>query len=157
MLVNFSLGIRYDPCFDRTKSQYLKVPRSNIIFIYTVPVTSVTLTPTPITVTAGQQMSLTCTTSASYPQANITWYMSSMDITNDATLMSKDGGGLTRTISLLQSRVVKEDNRRRVYCIASNTPNMTVTSNIQSLNVLCEFTELYFLLTESSKSYEYLT
>ena len=103
-----------------------------------MPVTSVTLTPTSITLTAGQQMNLTCTTSASNPQANITWYKSSEDITSQSTSTTEDDGGLARTISSLQNSVVKEDNGKQIYCRASNTANQAVASNLQSLNVQCK-------------------
>nr|XP_022289527.1 nephrin-like isoform X2 [Crassostrea virginica] len=101
-----------------------------------LPVISVTLTPTSITVTDGQQMNLTCTTSASNPQANITWYMSTVDITSQSTSTTEEVGGLARTISSLQSIVGKEDNGKQINCRASNTPNQAVTSNLQSINVL---------------------
>nr|XP_022287372.1 nephrin-like isoform X2 [Crassostrea virginica] len=101
-----------------------------------MPVTSVTLTPTSFTVTDGQQMNLTCTTSASNPQANITWYMSTVDITSQSTSTTEEVGGLARTISSLQSIVGKEDNGKQINCRASNTPNQAVTSNVQSINVL---------------------
>ena len=110
----------------------------NVLFVYAVPVTAATLTPTLIIFTAGQKMNLTCTTSASNPQANITWYKSSVDITSQSTFSTQREGGLTRTISSLQGRVVKEDNGKQLYCSASNTPNKTVTSIVQTLNVMCK-------------------
>ena len=110
----------------------------NVLFVYAVPVTAATLTPTLIIFTAGQKMNLTCTTSASNPQANITWYKSSVDITSQSTFSTQREGGLTRTISSLQGRVVKEDNGKQLYCIASNTPNKTITSIVQTLNVMCK-------------------
>mgnify|MGYP003692134797 CR=1 FL=1 len=110
-----------------------------------VPVTSVTLNPTPITLIAGQQMNLTCTTSASNPQANITWYKSPMDITSQSTSMTQIDGGLLRTISTLLSRVVKQDNGKQVYCRASNIQGVTISSNMQSLNVMCKCTWLHMV------------
>nr|XP_022287393.1 hemicentin-1-like isoform X3 [Crassostrea virginica] len=108
---------------------------NKVVFSVKVPVTSVTLTPTSITVTDGQQMNLTCTTSASNPQANITWHKSSRDITSQSTSTTEEVGGLARTVSSLQSIVGKEDNGKQIYCRASNTPNHAVTSNVQLLNV----------------------
>ena len=110
----------------------------NFLFVNAVPVTTVTLRPTLIVFTAGQEMNLTCTTSAGNPQANITWYKSSVDITSQSTFTTQHDGGLTRTISSLQGRVVKEDNGKQLYCSASNTPNKTVTSIVQTLNVMCK-------------------
>ena len=110
----------------------------NFLFVNAVPVTTVTLRPTLIVFTAGQEMNLTCTTSAGNPQANITWYKSSVDITSQSTFSTQREGGLTRTISSLQGRVVKEDNGKQLYCIASNTPNKTITSIVQTLNVMCK-------------------
>ena len=110
-----------------------------------MPVTSVTLNPTPITLIAGQQMNLTCTTSASNPQANITWYKSPMDITSQSTSMTQIDGGLLRTISTLLSRVVKQDNGKQVYCRASNIQGVTISSNMQSLNVMCKCTWLHMV------------
>lgn len=72
-----------------------------------------------------------------------------MDITSQSTPTTEDYGDLKRIISSLQSSVVKEDNGKQINGRASNTPNQGVTSNLQSLNVLCKHTELILLLTES--------
>nr|XP_022286587.1 hemicentin-1-like isoform X2 [Crassostrea virginica] len=109
---------------------------NKVVFSVKVPVTSVTLTPRPITLIAGQQMNLTCTTSSSYPSATVTWYKASSDITNQSISTIQDDLGLLRTISSLRSRVVKEDNGKQVLCRASNTPGKTVSSIIQILNVM---------------------
>lgn len=126
-------------------------------FLHAAPVTSVTLIPTSITLISGQEMNLTCITSVSNPQANITWYKSSVDITSQSTSTTEDVGGLARTISSLQGIVTKDDNGKRIYCRGSNTPNQAVTSNVQSINVLCKYTELHLLLTESFHFHFYFT
>uniref|UniRef100_K1Q702 Uncharacterized protein n=1 Tax=Magallana gigas TaxID=29159 RepID=K1Q702_MAGGI len=56
-----------------------------VVFDVKVPVTSVTLTPTPTIALVGQQINITCTTSYCYPPAYVTWYMSSTDITSLST------------------------------------------------------------------------
>ncbi|XP_078319154.1 uncharacterized protein LOC144620908 [Crassostrea virginica] len=45
---------------------------NSVVISVKVPITSVTLTPTSVTVIAGQQMNLTCATSYCNPPANIT-------------------------------------------------------------------------------------
>ena len=107
-------------------------------FSNTVPVTSVILTSTPNSVIVEQQINITCTTSYSSPPANITWIKPSVDISSQASYRTEENQGLHRTISSLLITVKKEDNRKQVYCIASNTPNMTVTSNVKALDVLCK-------------------
>ena len=97
-------------------------------------------------------MNLTCTTSASNPQANITWYKSSVDITNQSTFTVEEEGGLARTKSSLRIVVVKEDNGKQVYCRASNAPNKIKTSSMQTLNVMCKCTGLYLLFTRINKT-----
>ena len=108
------------------------------ILYITVPITSVTLTPTSVTVTAGQQMNLTCTTSYCNPAANITWYLSSVDITSQSLSAMEKNGGLFRTISSLLREVVKEDYGKKVYSRGSNKLGEHVISSVQTVNVLCK-------------------
>lgn len=112
-------------------------------FNLTVPMTSVTLTPTSTTFMAGQEINLTCKTSYCNPPANITWYKSSTDITSQATVTIDTSDGLVRTTSSLQTLVFKMDNRKQVYCTASNIPGSSVISTVLSLVVLCTYTYLY--------------
>ncbi|XP_078319162.1 cell adhesion molecule Dscam1-like [Crassostrea virginica] len=109
---------------------------NSIVFFVEEPVTSVTLLSTTTTFISGQQMNLTCATSYCYPPANITWYMSSDDVTHQSTSTLNSVDGLAETISMFISTVGKENTGKRVYCTASNTPNKTVISNIGTLNVL---------------------
>lgn len=106
---------------------------------FTVPVTSVTVTPTPITVTAGQQMNLTCITSYCNPPANITWYMSSTDITSQSTNTTDVSNNLVKTTSQLLSQVVKTDNGKQVYCTASNILGRSVQSIMHTVIVWCRY------------------
>ena len=106
-----------------------------------MPVTSVSLTSTPDSVIVEQQINLKCTTSYSSPPANITWIKSSVDISSQASYRTEENQGLHRTISSLLITVKKEDNKKQVYCRASNTPNVSVTSNVKELNVLCKCTK----------------
>ena len=112
-----------------------------IPFTETVPVTKVTLTPTPITVVDGQQMNLTCATSYSNPAANITWIKSTEDITDQSSQTTDSSVGLVRTVSLLLITVVKEDNGKQVFCRASNTQDKSVSSTVNILNIMCKYTE----------------
>lgn len=105
----------------------------------TVPVSSITLLATVISVIAGQQMNLTCETSYCNPPANITWYKSLNDITNQSTSKTYIVDGLTKTVSVLLSPVVKADNRNQIYCIANNTRNTKVSSSIRTLDVTCKY------------------
>nr|XP_022320733.1 hemicentin-1-like [Crassostrea virginica] len=108
----------------------------SVVISVKVPVTKVTLTPTPITVVDGQQMNLTCTTSYSNPAANITWIKSSEDITDLSTHTTDNSGGLVRTVSSLLITVVKEDNGKQVFCRASNTQDKSVSSTVHILNIM---------------------
>nr|XP_022313604.1 B-cell receptor CD22-like [Crassostrea virginica] len=101
-----------------------------------IPVREVNLSviTTPITVIIGQQINLTCTTSYCIPPANITWYKSAGDSQTRSTLVKS--GGLVKTISSIQSTIVKEDNGKRVFCKASNIRGKEVTSFMNILNVM---------------------
>lgn len=112
-------------------------------FNLTVPMTSVTLTPTSTTFMAGQQINLTCITSYCNPPANITWYKSSTDITSQATVTIDTSDGLVSTTSSLQTLVFKMDDGKQVYCTASNIPSSSVISTVLSVVVLCTYTYLY--------------
>ncbi|XP_078334109.1 neural cell adhesion molecule 1-A-like isoform X2 [Crassostrea virginica] len=83
-------------------------------------------------------MNLTCATSYCNPQANITWYKSSLDITNQSSFIIYKSGDLLGTVSSLIIKAVKEDNGKRVYCRATNAPRNSVKSNEQTLNILYE-------------------
>ena len=110
-----------------------------LFFIGTVPVTSVTLLPEqPITVIAEQQMNLNCTTSACNPSANIQWFMTSKNITSHSSSEITPDGMLNRTVSLLNLTVKKLDNKKQVFCKASNSPDYSVTSSKRTLHVLCK-------------------
>lgn len=123
---------------------------STIVFVwclnFTVPLTSLTLTPTPITVIAGQQMNLTCTTSYCSPPANITWYMSSTDITSQSTYTTDALDSLVKTTSQLMIRAVKLDNENQVYCIASNIPAQSVQSTVHTMTVWCRYLYKFIVL-----------
>nr|XP_022290407.1 cell adhesion molecule 1-like [Crassostrea virginica] len=108
---------------------------NSVVLMAEVPVSSITLLPTVISVIAGQQMNLTCETSYCNPPANITWYKSLNDITNQSTSKTYIVDGLTKTVSVLLSPVVKADNRNQIYCIANNTRNTEVSSSIRTLDV----------------------
>lgn len=106
--------------------------------IFTVPVSSVTLTPTIIEVFAGQQMNLTCTTSYCLPPATITWHMSSTDNINSSMNMSNSLNGLRKTNSYLQKSVNKSDNGKSVYCTASNIPGQSAKSLVHEVVAWCK-------------------
>lgn len=107
----------------------------NITLKMIVPVVSVTLSPTQISVTAEGQMNLFCTTSKCFPPANITWYTSSIMITNMTTSTTYGPDGLATTNSWLQSTVEEEDNQKQVNCRASNIPGQIIDSTIHTINV----------------------
>lgn len=91
-------------------------------------------------------MNLTCTTSLCDPQANITWYKESKNITNNSTYSTFNEGALVKTTSVLQILASKEDNRQRIYCAATNIPGRSKTSSMHTLEVLCKF---WFLFIEN--------
>lgn len=134
----FSIEINVPKSWNGTSIQCQTVfSTSNYInFSVKVPVTSVTLTPTSITLIAGQQGNLTCTTSYCYPLANITWYKSMTDITSQSTYTTDVFDSLVKTTSQLMIRAVKLDNEKRVYCTASNIPGQSVQSEVHLLIVL---------------------
>lgn len=109
------------------------------MYLYTVPVTSVTITPVATTLIDGQVISLICITSYCNPPANITWYKSTtaIHVTSHST---STRNGLVRTTSSLQTQVVKMDNGKHVYCTASNIPGRSINSTVLTLAVLCTYT-----------------
>nr|XP_022327036.1 B-cell receptor CD22-like isoform X1 [Crassostrea virginica] len=109
---------------------------NNVVISVKVPITSITLTPTTVAVIDGQQMHLMCTTSYCNPQANIKWYKSSVDITSQANDTTENRDGLVRTVSSLISTMRKADNGKQVYCWASNSLNVNVTSIKRTLNIM---------------------
>lgn len=113
-----------------------------LFYVISVPVTSVTLVPTPINVTAGQQMYITCTTSYCYPPANITWNRSSTNIANQFEFTSND---LVRTSSVFSINASKSDNGKQVYCTASNISGKRVNSTVNIVTVSCKYLYIYFL------------
>ena len=98
-----------------------------------------TLKPTPITAIAEQPMSLNCTSSLSNPSANIVWFMSSRDITSQSTFTTMQEGHLFKTVSSLNYTFAKHDNKKQMFCTASNLPGNIITSGRETLNVLCKF------------------
>lgn len=104
-----------------------------------VPVTSVTLTPTPIIALAGQQKNITCTTSYCYPPAYVTWYMSSTDITSLSTATKDETEDFVRTVSSLSINLGKSDNGKHVFCSARNILDQSVTSMMNTVTVLCMY------------------
>lgn len=109
------------------------------VLIISVPVTSVTMTQTPIIALFGQQINITCTTSYCYPPANITWYMSSTDITSRSTSSNDKTEGLVLTVSSLSLTLGNSDNEKHVFCKASNIPDQIVTSMVNTVTVLCMY------------------
>lgn len=108
--------------------------------IITEPVKTVHLTPEQIIVDAGKEMNLTCKTSLCNPPANITWYLSSTDITNHSSITTTDNvGGLFSKESSLLMRIDKLDNEKLVYCTARNVPGRTINSTFYVVNVLCKY------------------
>ncbi|XP_061188025.1 neuroglian-like [Saccostrea echinata] len=112
---------------------------NNVTFSVIVPVTSVTLTPTQVTIDAGKNIAFTCQTDYCNPAANITWYKSSIqriDVTSQATYSTvTDSNGLVRTTSFLQYTGVAGDNGQQVYCKAMNKRDQSVTSIRHTLNI----------------------
>lgn len=102
------------------------------------PVSSVTLAPMSIMVTVGQQMNLSCTTSYCLPPANITWHLSSTENIDSPIVTYHNSDDLVRTVSLLQKSVDKSDNRKSVYCTASNIPGRSVSSLVHPVIAWCK-------------------
>lgn len=115
------------------------------MYLYTVPVTSVTITPVATTLIDGQVINLICITSYCNPPAYITWYKSRTDmhVTSQSTSSRNMSDGLVRTTSSLQTQVVKMDNGKHVYCTASNIPGRSINSIVLTLAVLCTYTYFY--------------
>lgn len=111
------------------------VKSNNIILTVTVQVTKVTLMPVSITGEVGDQMYLSCTTSFCFPQANVSWFISSTDITNQSTPTTNSDSGLSRTNSTLILSLSKAHNGKQVYCAASNKPNQIVNSLTHTVTV----------------------
>lgn len=108
--------------------------------LLSAPVSLVTLAPTKIMVTVGEQMTLTCTTSYCHPSAIITWHLSSTENSSTTIVTNKtlNGLGLVKTYSSLQKIVDKSDNEKLVHCTASNIPGRDVSSSVQTVRALCK-------------------
>lgn len=105
-------------------------------FNITVSVTSVNLTLDQTAVIVNQQINLTCTTDYCNPAANITWYKASIPVENNIIqkIETEKSNNLKKTISVLTYTGLKEDNKKPVYCKASNLIS-TVNSDMHSLVV----------------------
>lgn len=107
-----------------------------VILIVKVPVAFVTMNLTTTNVIAGQEIDISCTTSFCDPPANITWFTSSVDGTNQYKYTNdRNGEGLVSTKSSLQIIATAKDNGMMVYCSASNIPSRSVNSTVQILTV----------------------
>lgn len=86
-------------------------------------------------------MNLTCATSYCYPPANVTWYMSSTDISPSQSLLNTtkdEDSDLMKTTSTLQRKVMAIDDGKWVYCSASNIPGRSVNSTFPKVTVECK-------------------
>lgn len=115
------------------------------MYLYTVPVTSVTITPVATTLIDGQVINLISITSYCNPPANITWYKltTAIHVTSHSASTRNISDGLVRTTSSLQTQVVQMENGKQVYCTASNIPGRSINSTVLTLAVLCTYTYLY--------------
>lgn len=131
--ISFSFALLHD------QREYLMINMNVLTCFFTVPVALVTLSPTPIIVNAGEQINLTCTTSESFPPANITWNTSSIINTDIKHDIKYNFDGLATTVSSLQSTLKEDDNEKQVYCSASNIPDQIINSITYTTNVQCKY------------------
>lgn len=127
---------------------------SYITVQFSVPVMSVTLTPTPIFAIAGKQINITCTTPYCYPPADITWYINFENMPSKDIYRYTYKGGLVRTISTLSTTFNKSDNGNEMYCTARNLPYQGVNSTVYTVTVMCMYSlSLYCSTTMYNKEY----
>lgn len=110
-----------------------------LFLIIAAPVEFVTLKPTPITVIAGQEINLTCSTSYCNPPATIRWYKSLTEVTSKSKSTTDILNGLVRTTSSLQMNSTKADGGKEMYCNASNLQNQSVKSIVHTITVYCKY------------------
>ncbi|XP_068225134.1 nephrin-like [Palaemon carinicauda] len=89
----------------------------------------------PVTVEAGERVTIKCESSSSLPPANITWRSSGTLLRGASTRASKGSYGGTYMTSELELRTTAGDNGRMIECIADNRIGAPLVSNI-TLTVL---------------------
>ncbi|XP_056001629.1 hemicentin-2-like [Ostrea edulis] len=109
---------------------------STTIFVQ-VPVTSVTLSPSPsVEVIEGTSFTFSCVSKAARPAANITWYRDDMVVSGSSSSTSTNNL-LYDVTSNLTSSYNRTDNGKRIYCTAVNINGDTPKqSSKPQLNVI---------------------
>ena len=96
-----------------------------IIIYFTVPVTTVTITPAGdnnvVDIIAGETQTFTCTTDSSRPAAWIQWYIGGQNATNQATPQSpqQDGDKFISSSNLVYTGK-DVDHNKVIFCEAVN-------------------------------------
>jgi hypothetical protein len=123
-----------------------------IIIIYiTVPVTTVTFTPSGdnnvVEIIERQTQTFTCTTDPIRPAAWILWYIGGQNVTNQATPHPpQEGADKVISSSSLVYKGRDVDHNKVIFCEAINIEGRPkIKSTEMSLNILCKFTFLYIL------------
>ncbi|XP_071078616.1 mucin-3A-like [Haliotis cracherodii] len=123
--VSLTVSVEHDS-FD--PPSYTKSVNSNTIQ-FPVPVTSVTLTNISydneeIGQAAGQSLTLTCVTSASFPTSTVTW-VNLPSGTTPTVSTETTSGVLVKTTSSVTFTVSKNDQGRSIHCQAENINGQT--------------------------------
>ena len=123
-----------------------------IIIIYiTVPVTTVTFTPSGdnnvVDIIERQTQTFTCTTDPIRPAAWILWYIGGQNVTNQATPhQPQEGADKVISSSSLVYKDRDVDHNKVIFSEAVNIEGRpTIKSTEMSLNILCKITFLYIL------------
>ncbi|XP_067675884.1 nephrin-like [Haliotis asinina] len=91
--------------------------------VNSVSLTNITSANQEVGAAEGQQLALTCVTSASYPAATITWYKNNVLLASGISTDDTSQSGVVQTTSTVTFNPVRGDLGHTVYCRATNIHN----------------------------------
>lgn len=120
----------------------------NLINLLTVPVSTLILSPTKLSVNSGKIIYLECQTNYCNPPSTIIWYINNEKIAGHVNItIDTSSTGLSRTTSVLQYTAVTSDDGNLIFCTASNIEGLTITSTTNILDVRCECVRCSFYVS----------
>lgn len=120
----------------------------NLINLLTVPVSTLILSPTKLSVNSGKIVYLECQTNYCNPPSTIIWYINNEKIAGHVNItIDTSSTGLSRTTSVLQYTAVTSDDGNLIFCTASNIEGLTIRSTTNILDVRCECVRCSFYVS----------
>lgn len=121
----------------------------SLFFFIAVPIKQVNLKAipndiNPTDILSGSSQHFTCTTDEGRPSSEIQWYMSGVNITDDAVVQPDtcNPGCNDKVISSSVLTYIGDitDNGKKIYCTATNMNSTGVRSQDKHINILCMYT-----------------